>query len=336
MTQETTAGARRRLAERCRAVTEARGFAVAVFALILGNALLLGVETYSGAVERWHGGLKLVEHGFLAAFTAEILLRLGAHADRPKEFVRDPWNVFDVLVVLCAFVPVVRENATVLRLLRLARVLRAARFLPQLRVVMVAMARSLPGTVSFLLVGALLLYVYAMVGWVFFAPDDPEHYGSLGRAVLTLFLLMTLDGLGDAVRTGLEISRWSILYHASYVLLASFVLVNVLIGVVLNSLDEARDMERDADERTPPAPPATTPVPGDPHRLVRERIARARRALDELEESLGPLAPPRAAREDPSERRTPPCRGARPVPARHPFGPPGAGGAAGGGAPGAH
>ena len=233
----------RLLAERCRALTGARWFAVAVFALILANALVLGIETYPGVVDRWHDELKLVEHGFLALFTIEILLRAGAHADHPRDFFRDPWNLFDLAVVLCAFLPVVRENATVLRLLRLARVLRAARFLPQLRIVLVAIARSLPGTVSFLLVGALVLYVYAMVGWVFFADDDPEHYGSIGRAVLTLFLLMTLDGLGDAVRGGLEISRWSILYHASYVLLSSFVLVNVLVGVVLTSLEEARELE---------------------------------------------------------------------------------------------
>ncbi|WP_320777500.1 ion transporter [Streptomyces sp. CRN 30] len=278
----------RAVAAHCRAVTGSRWFAVGVLLLILANAVVLGVETYAGVVHRWHDELKMIEHGFLAAFTVEILLRAGAHADRPRDFFRDPWNLFDLAVVLCAFLPVIRENATVLRLLRLARVLRAARFLPQLRVVLVAVVRSLPGTVSFLLVGALLLYVYAMVGWVFFADDDPEHYGSLGRAVLTLFLLMTLDGLGDAVRAGLEISRWSIVYYASYVLIASFVLVNVLIGVVITSLDEARDIEREEGRRPRPA------VGGDlDERQVRDRIARVRTALDELEESLEHRPPPR-------------------------------------------
>ncbi|GGZ01086.1 ion transporter [Streptomyces poonensis] len=277
------------VAARCRAVTEARWFAVGAFALILANAAVLGIETYAGVLHRWHDELKLVEHGFLAAFTAEILLRAGAHADRPRDFFRDPWNLFDLAVVLCAFLPVVRENATVLRLLRLARVLRAARFLPQLRIVLVAVVHSLPGTVSFLLVGALLLYVYAMVGWVFFADADPGHYGSIGRAVLTLFLLMTLDGLGDIVRDGLAISRWSILYYASYVLLASFVLVNVLIGVVITSLEEARELER--EEKDEPGPP-TTGTAGASERDVRDRIAAARRALDELEESLERLPAP--------------------------------------------
>ncbi|MGC5563525.1 ion transporter [Streptomyces sp. FR-108] len=311
-TPRTARTVRAVLARRCRAVTGARWFAVAVFALIVANALVLGIETYAGVVHRWHGQLKLVEHCFLAAFTVEILLRAGAHADRPRDFFRDPWNLFDLAVVFSAFLPVVRENGTVLRLLRLARVLRTARFLPQLRVFLVAVGRSLPGTMSFLIVGALLLYVYAMVGWVAFAGSDPEHFGSLGRAVLTLFLLMTLDGLGDSVRAGLEISRWSIVYYASYVLLASFVLVNVLIGVVISSLDEARDLEREQEEARGaadavlPATPVPVPVPVsmpvsmpgrsagiEAERELRERILTARRALDDLEAGLQRVfAPP--------------------------------------------
>lgn len=191
-------------------------------------------------------------------------------------------------MVLCAFLPVVRENVTVLRLLRLARVLRTARFLPQLRIMLVAVARSLPGTLSFLLVGALLLYVYAMVGWVFFGHQDPQHYGSLGRSVLTLFLLMTLDGIGDEVHAGLEVSRWSLVYYASYVLLASFVLVNVLIGVVTTSLDEAREIEKEEAVEEPSHPAVSWE---DQDRLL-ARIAAARRALDDLERDLVQVAPP--------------------------------------------
>lgn len=297
MTDRTARTPRRRqaVAGRCREITEARWFAVLVFALILANAAVLGIETYSGLSDRWQQGLRTTEYAFLAAFTVEILLRAGAHADRPKDFFRDPWNLFDLVVVLSAFLPVIRENGTVLRLLRLARVLRAARFLPQLRIILVAVGRSLPGTASFLLVGGLLLYLYAMVGWICFSAEDPEHFGSLGRAVLTLFLLMTLDGLGDAVRAGLEISRWSILYYASYVLLASFVLVNVLIGVVITSLDEARSMEADEDEDAArpaesPAAGAQPPYTGDPV-LLRARVAAARRALDDLERALADASP---------------------------------------------
>ncbi|MEU9303386.1 ion transporter [Streptomyces sp. NPDC048269] len=280
-----------KLAARCRVATEAPAFGLAVFCLILLNAALMGVETYSGLAAEYRQMLRAAEEGCLVLFTLEMLMRMGAHADKPKAFFRDPWNLFDLAIVVSAFVPMVRENTTLLRMLRLARVLRTARFLPHLRILLIAVGRSLPGTASFLFVGALVLYVYAMVGWVCFAESDPGHYGSVGRAALTLFLLTTLDGLTDAVRAGLQISRLSIVYYASYALLASFVLVNVLIGVVLNSLDEAREIEEEAS-RVPA--PAKDPDAGGQD--VKERIAAARRALDEIEASLVPAEPQPARR----------------------------------------
>ncbi|MFD9571620.1 ion transporter [Streptomyces sp. NPDC059982] len=287
MTDPTQAGTGRgRLAAHCRRITDDPSFGMAVFVVILLNAGLMGAETYSGLAVAHRQVLQLAEEGCLTLFTLEMLLRLGAYADRPKAFFRDPWNIFDLLIVASAFLPFLRENTTVLRLLRLARVLRTARFLPHLRILLIAVGRSLPGTASFLFVGALVVYVYAMVGWVCFAQSDPQHYGSIGRAALTLFLLTTLDGLTDAVRAGLEISRFSIIYYASYALLASFVLVNVLIGVVLNSLDEAREME-EAEARARERAARDT----DPADEVRERIAAARLALDDLEASLAHVRP---------------------------------------------
>ncbi|MFC9729875.1 ion transporter [Streptomyces roseolus] len=295
----TTAPAptRVRIAAACRAVTEAPAFSFVVLTVILLNAVLLGAETYRGFVSEHAALLHGAELTCLAFFTLEMVLRVGAHADRPKEFWRDGWNVFDLMVVACAYIPFVRENSTALRLLRLVRVLRTARFFPQLRILFIAVSRSLPGTVSFLFVGAVILYVYAMIGWVCFGSHDPAHFGSLGRALLTLFLLMTLEGLQDAIYNGLAVSRLSLLYYGSYVLLASFVLVNVLIGVVLNSLDEARELDRaalDADGRDSrggaagtEGAGATATAPGDPRPAdLAERIAEMRQSLDLLERSL--------------------------------------------------
>ncbi|MFI5806170.1 ion transporter [Streptomyces sp. NPDC051561] len=282
------AGWRKELAARAGLLVEAPWFAVVVMAAILANAVLLGVETYSGLAERWQGTLSTLESCFLAVFTCESLLRLAAHADRPRDFFRNPWNVFDAAVVLFAFLPLTGDNTTLLRLLRLFRVLRTARFLPQLRVIVTALGKCLPGTVSFVMVGTLLLYVYAMVGWLCFAAADPQHYGSLGRAVVTLFILMSLDGLGDAVHAGLLISPWSLAYYGSYVLLSSFLLVNLLIGVVINSLEQARDSdlpEKRADAQEPPAQPQTDADPLDAFG-VRDRILAARLALDDAERLL--------------------------------------------------
>ncbi|MCP3754788.1 ion transporter [Streptomyces sp. TBY4] len=287
MTDQTAVDTwRGRLAAHCRDVCEAPAFSLTVFSVILFNAALLGAETYSGLAAEYSGLLAATERFCVIAFTLEMLIRLGAHADRPKAFFRDPWNVFDLLVVSSAFIPFLRENTTLLRLLRLARVLRTARFMPQLRILLVAVGRSLPGTVSFLFVGALIVYVYAMIGWICFAEHDPQHYGSIGRAGLTLFLLMTLEGLGDAVYAGLAISPLSILFYASYVLFGSFVLVNVLIGVVLNALEEAREMEDEAEREEKRSLLLAKQSPPDAADELLLRIAAVRSALDDMEAQL--------------------------------------------------
>ncbi|MEU5806200.1 ion transporter [Streptomyces sp. HUAS TT3] len=287
-----------RLAVRCRAVVDSPAFGAGVLALILCNAVLLGAETYHGFADTHRELLAGAENLFLSLFAVELAVRAVACADRPKAFLRDPWNLFDLAVLLAAFLPLIRENTSVLRLLRLSRVLRTARFLPQLRVLLIAVGRAVPGTLSFLCVGALVVYLYAMVGWMCFAGTDPVHFGSVGRACLTLFLLTTMDGFADAVRAGLELSRLTLLYYASYVLLASFVLVNVLIGVVLGSLEEAREQERQArlelrrQSRPEPAGPTSAEL--------RARLAEARRALDEVEAALART--PHPARSERSDR----------------------------------
>lgn len=290
------------LAGRARHVVESAWFSGAVLIAILANAALLGIETYSGLATRWHGPLKATEHGFLVFFSIEIALRATAHADRPRDFFRDPWNLFDLAIVALAVLPIAREDSTALRLLRLARVLRTARFLPQVRIILAALGRSLPGTFSFLVLCTLVLYVYSMVGWTFLADDDPEHYGSLGRAALTLFLLITLDGLGDAVHTGLEISGWTILYYGSFVVIGSFILMNLLIGVVINSLEEAREIE---DAQTPRRRPADSDSDGQDTDLarLRARLTTAREALDALEAELATL--PRPVEGEPPRPRQP-------------------------------
>jgi len=274
---------------RCARISEAPAFTVATFVLIVANAAVLGAETYTGVARVWHAELDFLELLFMVAFTTEIVIRLVAHGSRPGGFFREGWNVFDLVVVLASFLPVIRENATILRLLRLARVLRAVRMFPQVRIILVAAWKSLPGALSFLVVGALVVYVYAMLGWMLFAEAMPQHYGSIGRAVLSLFFLMALDGLGDMVREGLEVSRWTLVYFGSYVLLSSFLLVNLLIGVVITSLEEARGS---VDETVRVPPQHRAGHVRDDELLL--RVAELRAAADAIERELVGRSRPRA------------------------------------------
>ncbi|GAA2326413.1 ion transporter [Dactylosporangium salmoneum] len=264
----TTAG---RLAARCRALVAAPWFNAASFTVIVLNAMTLGLETYRRAVDAAGPAFHVLEYAFLGCFTVELLVRFGAHLPRGGGFFRDRWNLFDLAIVLAPLVPGVRENVTLLRLLRLARIVRAFRLFPSLRVILVGIRRSLPGLGSFLLITMLVLYGYAMVGWMVFGHAYPEKYGTVGQAMLTLFLLLSLDGITDTLEAGRAVTDWGIVYYLSYMIAASYLLTNLLVGVVLTALQEAHQAEK--------APPRTATD-------VQKQLAALRSALDELEREL--------------------------------------------------
>lgn len=266
-------------------VVDSAWFTSAVLMVILANAVVLGLQTYDG-VTREHGGLlDLLNELFLAIFVVELALRLASYR-RPQDFFRDPWNVFDFVVVGAAFVPGLRENTTLLRLARLLRIVRVVRLLPELRVLVLAIARSLPPLLSMTVLTTLILFVYGMIGWLIFGDEDPAVWGDIGQAMLTLFVLLTLENFPAHLERGMEIHSWSVLYFISFVLVAAFIILNVLIGVVLNSLQEAREIHlrdelRERGELEPEAEAAS----------ISDRLAALRRAVDELEEELGAAGP---------------------------------------------
>jgi voltage-gated sodium channel len=264
----------------CAAIADSAAFNLFIFAIILANAVVLGLETYDAVVRRAGGLLDLLNNAFLAIFAVELAIRLTGFGSRTRDFFRSGWNVFDFAVIVASLVPGLRENTTLLRLARLARVLRIVRLLPDLRVLTVAVWRSLPGVASLAVLALLVLFVYGMVGWTIFDDHAPRQYGTIGEAMLTLFVTLTLENLPDQLALGRELSEWTIVYFVSYALVAAFLIFNILIGVVINSLEEARAIEH-ARER---ADRLERGEPDEP--VVEERIVELREALDRLEADL--------------------------------------------------
>lgn len=263
----------------CAAIADSVAFNVAIFGVILANAVVLGLETYPGVVRDAGGLLSTLNDVFLGVFVVELAIRLTAFGSRPGNFFRSGWNVFDLVVVIAAFLPGLRENSTLLRIARLARVLRIVRLLPDLRVLVTAIYRSLPGVASLTVLAFVTLFVYGMIGWTIFDDHAPQEYGTVGNAMLTLFVMLSLENLPQNIELGRELSEWTILYFVSYTLVAAFLLFNILIGIVINSLEEARAIEH-ARER------ADSVAHGEVQVTPEERIATVRAALDELEEDL--------------------------------------------------
>jgi voltage-gated sodium channel len=271
-----------------------------VVATIAVNAVVLGLQTYDGVEERWGGTLDALNALCLAIFVLELLVRLAAFWPRPWEFFRSGWNVFDFVVVAAAFLPGVRQNATLLRLARLLRVVRLVRVLPDLRVLLLGVWRSVPPLASIGAVTALIIFVYGMVGWILFADELPEQWGNIGRAMLTLFVMLTLENFPVYMDAAMEVEPWAWIYFVSFILVAAFIVLNVLIGIVLNSMEEARELERRRALRERYGVDRASPIDPEAHAHVAERILILRRALDELEHELAVGQAPTATSQPPA------------------------------------
>jgi voltage-gated sodium channel len=193
-------------------------------------------------------------------------------------------------VIGVAFVPGIRESSTLLRLARLLRVVRVVRILPELRVLVTGVVRSLPPLGSMLLLTTVMLFVYGMLGWLLFAEELPADWGNIGRAMLSLFVLLTLEDFPRYMEAGMEVHPWSWIYFVTFVLITVFIIINVLIGIVLNSMEEARELERRRRLSVDHEPPLGDIAPAP----VVERIAILRVALDELEQELAVAGRPRS------------------------------------------
>jgi voltage-gated sodium channel len=263
-------------------IVESPFFTGFILAVIIANAVVLGLQTYEEIESQYGDALNLLNDLCLAIFVVELAIRIGAYGRRPQDFFRSGWNVFDFVVIGVAFIPGIRESSTLLRLARLLRVVRVVRILPELRVLVTGVVRSLPPLGSMLLLTTVMLFVYGMLGWLLFADEIPQDWGNIGRAMLSLFVLLTLEDFPRYMEAGMEVHPWSWIYFVTFVLITVFIVINVLIGIVLNSMEEARELERRRRLSVDHEPPLGDIAPAP----VVERITILRAALDELEQEL--------------------------------------------------
>lgn len=228
-------------------------FQQVMLGVILLSALVVGLETSTEVMRRWGGVLHTLDLLIVGAFSAEIALRLLAQGSRWWDFFRDPWNLFDFLVVALCLLPLELQFAPVLRLARVLRVLRLVTAVPGLQILVSALLKSIP---SMAYVGALLglhFYVYAVAGVFLFRAADPEHFGTLGRALLTLFQVVTMEGWADIMRHQLASGSLGpaplvvVAFFVTFILLGTMIILNLLIGVIMNAMQEAQEERAHAE-----------------------------------------------------------------------------------------
>jgi voltage-gated sodium channel len=228
------------VSELARRVADNRYFQDGVLGVILLTAILIGVETSEPLVAQYRGLFHWAEVVIQAIFVIEIAIRLLACWPRPLRFFTDGWNVFDFAVVAASLLPQAGTFAVVARLARLLRVTRLVSVFPELRLIVSTMLRSIPSMGHVLMMLGLLLYVYAVLGLYLFREADPEHWNSLGTALLTLFQILTLEGWVEVQGAVLTAHPLAWIYFASFVFIGVFVVVNLFIAVVINNLESAK------------------------------------------------------------------------------------------------
>jgi voltage-gated sodium channel len=204
-----------------------------IMALILINAVVLGLETSPEAMSRAGGLLKAVDQIILAIFVVEIAARLVVHR---LAFFRDPWSVFDFVVVVIALVPA-SGALSVLRALRVLRVLRLLTVVPSMRRVVGALLSAIPGLGSIAGVLALLFYVFAVIATKLYGAEFPDWFGSIGRSLYTLFQVMTLESWSMGIsRPVMEKFPYAWAFFVPFILVATFTMLNLFIAVIVNAM----------------------------------------------------------------------------------------------------
>lgn len=223
-----------------RRVSDSRLFQVFIIGVILVNAVLVGLETSAELVASYGGLFDLLNQAIIAVFIAELAIRLISYFPRPQRFFLDGWNIFDFVIVGLSLLPAAGSFATVARLARLLRVLRLVSVFPELRLIVGTMLRSFSSMTSVVLLLALVIYVYAVLGYHLFSAVDAAHWGDLGLSVRTLFEVLTLEGWLELQAAVIEPIPGAWLFFGSYVLLAVFIVVNLFIAVILNNLESVK------------------------------------------------------------------------------------------------
>jgi len=248
-------------------IVESNLFRNFILGLIILSGVIVGIETYPETYSKNAYLFQLIDQVIILIFVLEIGLKLISNGKKPWNFFSDPWNVFDFIIVAVCFIPDIDTHfVTVLRLARILRVFRIISVLPKLQVLVNALLKSIPSMGYVVVLLGIVFYIFAVAGSFLFAKTDPIHFGSLHIAMITLFKVLTLEGWTDIMNIQLYgssepsaeytmkvVSYASVAYFVSFILIGAMIIMNLFIGVVMNSMQESQnEMEKALMKRQQP------------------------------------------------------------------------------------
>ena len=223
-------------------ILESAGVRKFITAVILFNAVILGLETSDMAIAKVGLLIGFLDRICLAIFVVELVLKLLVYRLR---FFRDGWNIFDFVIVAVSLVPAA-QSLSVLRILRILRVVSVA---PRLRRVVEGFITALPGMASVFLLMGIIFYIGSVISTQLFSTDFPKWFGSLAQSAYSLFQIMTLESWSmGIVRPVMEVYPYAWAFFVPFIMVTTFAVVNLLVGLIVNSMQDAHSEE--ADQKT--------------------------------------------------------------------------------------
>jgi len=210
-----------------------------VIAVIVMNAVVLGLETSAWAMTHFGGLLFALDAVALAFFVAEILLKLTVYR---FGYFRNAWNIFDFAIVAISLVPA-GQGLTVLRSLRVMRALRLVSMLPKMRLVVQGLLGAIPAMGAVAAILTLVFYVFGVMATKLFSADFPVWFGTLGNSLFSLFQIMTLESWSmGIVRPVMEVYPYAWAFFVPFILIATFAVLNLFIAIIVNSMHNAANI----------------------------------------------------------------------------------------------
>jgi len=257
---------------------ESAPFRYSILVIIFINAILLGLETAPSVMTKMGDTLHHVDKIILWIFVVELILRIYAHG---FHFFRDPWGVFDFLIVTIALVPA-SEQFSVLRALRILRALRLISGVPRMRRVVEALLRAVPGIGAVAALLLLVFYVFAVIATKLFGGEFPQWFGTIGGSMFSLFQIMTLESWSmGIVRPVMEQFPYAWSFFVVFIIVSSFTVLNLFIAIIVDSM---QTLHSDEEERTVKR---IGMVVDEDTQKVSDEIARLRAEIRELRSELG-------------------------------------------------
>ena len=226
-------------------IRESKIFQVLVTLVILFSSVMVGVGTFDFDNSFAVNILVSLDISITIFFLIEILIRFFAEKKKIA-FFKDGWNIFDLVIVVSSLIPTTGSSILVLRLLRLARLLRIISFMPELRFVIEALVDSLKKSFYVLVLIFILLYIYAVAGVILFEDVEGGRFEDLGEALLVLVQIMTLSSWEEVMLTITDVYPYAWAYFVSFVVLSSIIVLNLFVAILVDVVSERRreDLEK--------------------------------------------------------------------------------------------